>query len=924
MLNAIQEASPLLATAGLTLLHFLWQGCLVALVLAIVLGLTDKGAARLRYALGCTAMVLLAVGPVVTFAVLWPETAASSPAVALEAAPLASAPAAVEAKPLPPAAEARLREQAIAAGDRGEALSQKLRVLMYRAMPWLPLAWGIGVGVMSLRLVAGALGVAVLRRRRVELADLYWRTQVRRLAARMGIWRPVTLLVSELAHVPMVVGWLRPAVVVPVAMLTGLTPGQLRLLLAHELSHLSRWDNWVNLAQLLLETLLFYHPAVWWVSGRIREEREHCCDDAAAALCDDAVQYAEALAAMAGLRRAAPSMALSAAGGSLLGRIRRLLDPPCPGPQGGQRGLAGLVALVLVVGFAVATRATVAQDQEARYVEFPEGSSLGQLYIRDGGKSFNTAIIGAGNAEGWRTYSQASGLVEVPAGAELMLALRATAVSQLSELSKLNPDDLQKLDLVDCGLKDEDLEHIAGLTGLRSLVLSTNRDLTDAGLEHLKGLTSLVWLSLEKTGVACDSAFFDGLSELTYLDVYDTRLNDAGFVRLCRLPQLKTLGIEKAQLSQESLAALRNLRTIEEANFEATTVSDATLEVLGELPALRYLNVARTDISDAGLEFLAETPALEVLNIKFTSVGDGGIALLKTAPSLKRVETEGSQVTKEGLARLASAPAALEEDAEQVVQHSTNPEAPRVGLLMSHFTATGPHWIAKPYGYQHQFTTTMAAMLEEANFDVYAVIEPDTADKGELPDVLAATRLAGKTVDGTDPKALSQLNAIFVKSALNVTDSMIQAVQTAVGNGAGLVVTGSIGHVTPGGGDLLGRLMRIDRPTFFWNGGQPVTCTVAANHPILAPLKVGDSLELSSLFGLASEGTGIEGQALLTAPDEGSTNFCPMYVSSFGKGRIVSLQWFDPAMPNNPFPGRWDLYIRAVNWAANRPADTEW
>jgi hypothetical protein len=728
---------------------------------------------------------------------------------------------------------------------------------------------------------------------------------------------------SELARAPMVVGWFRPVIVVPVAMLTGLTPGQLRVLLAHELSHVARWDHWVNLAQLLLETLLFYHPAVWWVSGRIRDAREHCCDDAAVTFCDDAVQYAEALVAMVRVHRATPAMALSAAGGSLASRIRRLLEPAQSSHPGGQRGLAGLMALVLVAGLAVMVRAALAQDEQARYVAFPEDHSLGQLYVRDAGKPFNTGLAAAGNGEGWRTYAQARGVVEVPASVDLMLTLHAAAVPQLEALETLQPDDLQKLDMVECGLKDEDLAHIKGLTGLRSLVLSTNRDLTDEGLDQLKGLTSLVWLSLERTGVTCDSAFFDGLSSLEFLDVYDTHLGDAGFIRLCRLPKLKTLGIEKAQLSPEALAALRGLRTLEEANFEATTVDNSTLAILGTLPSLRYLNVARTDITNAGLKSLARAPALEVLNVKFTSIGDDGIGWLKKAPRLKRVETEGSKVTEEGLAQFKPV-AESPEEAAASAQRSTNPEAPRVGLFMSHFTATGPHLIAKPYGYQHQYSTDMAAMLEEANFDVYAVIEPGTADKGELPDVLAGTHLAGKTIDATDAQALSQLNVIFVKSALNVEEPVIRAMQTAVRNGTGLVILGGMGTVTPGRGEAISNLVCINNPDFYWNGGKVEVCPVVASHPILGKLKPGDSITVALCDGFSSREGGVRGQVLLGSPETGSKDYCPLYVSTSGKGRVVGMQWFEPPLRNNPFPGRWDLYLRAVNWAAQRPVDTVW
>ena len=117
----------------------------------------------------------------------------------------------------------------------------------------------------------------------------------------MGVRRAVALLESARVEVPMVVGWLRPAILVPVAALSGLTALELEAILAHELAHIRRHDYLVNLLQCVVEALMFYHPATWWISRVIRREREHCCDDMAVAACRDRLVYARALAAMEGL-----------------------------------------------------------------------------------------------------------------------------------------------------------------------------------------------------------------------------------------------------------------------------------------------------------------------------------------------------------------------------------------------------------------------------------------------------------------------------------------------------------------------------------------------------------------------------------------------------------------------------------------------
>jgi BlaR1 peptidase M56/HEAT repeats len=160
--------------------------------------------------------------------------------------------------------------------------------------------------------------------------------------------RPVRLVASALTQVPAVIGWWRPVILMPVSVLTGggLTPLQLDALLAHELAHVRRHDYLVNVLQTVIEALLFYHPAVWWVSTRVREEREHCCDDLAVAACGDARFYATALLTMEQLRTA-PALALAANGGSLVGRVRRLLTPAAG--EAFPRWMAGVVAGGLVI-----------------------------------------------------------------------------------------------------------------------------------------------------------------------------------------------------------------------------------------------------------------------------------------------------------------------------------------------------------------------------------------------------------------------------------------------------------------------------------------------------------------------------------------------------------------------------------------------
>jgi hypothetical protein len=149
----------------------------------------------------------------------------------------------------------------------------------------------------------------------------------------------------------MALGWLRPAILIPAGLLAGMAPAQVEAIVAHELAHIARNDYLVNLFQRCVETLLFYHPAVWWVSDRIRIERELCCDDLAVAVQADRAALAGALIALAEQGAEMPPFTLAAEGGSLSARVRRLLDAPPAGSRGPRLGKAAAGGLILILAF---------------------------------------------------------------------------------------------------------------------------------------------------------------------------------------------------------------------------------------------------------------------------------------------------------------------------------------------------------------------------------------------------------------------------------------------------------------------------------------------------------------------------------------------------------------------------------------------
>jgi hypothetical protein len=159
------------------------------------------------------------------------------------------------------------------------------------------------------------------------MAPPAWQDTTARIAAQVGVRVRVSLMITAQVAVPCVVGWLKPVILLPPAALTGLSTLQLEMVLAHELSHVHRHDYLVNLLQIVVETLLFYHPVVRWISRDARREREHCCDDTAVHACGDALHYAHALTDLEALRSGDMAPALGLNGGDLALRVERLIAP---------------------------------------------------------------------------------------------------------------------------------------------------------------------------------------------------------------------------------------------------------------------------------------------------------------------------------------------------------------------------------------------------------------------------------------------------------------------------------------------------------------------------------------------------------------------------------------------------------------------
>ena len=426
----------------LTLGHFLWQGAALGLLALIGLLALRRASARLRYGLLCTVLAGMALCPPLTLvwllraqgparlALAMPppqepplrETAAAWPPPETPAPLLPAAASTEETAPLPsldltdqsdrsdqtdspaiatataapphasPASYTSYPQDPAPAPAAPPPLPAPAAQPWLQYAPWLLLAYALGVLFMWLRLILALHGGQRLRRRAYPLEDAALLEAFARQATLLGLRAAPAVAFCERVAVPTVVGVLRPLILLPVTIHTGLNQAQIELLLCHELAHIRRYDHLINLLQSVVEAFLFFHPVVLWVSRRIRIERELCCDDLVLAQGGESMTYADALLRMAESSAGTPRYALllSAAGhcGQLTRRLHRILDVPAPRMRLTRTGLAGLLlsgalgifAIVQVAAMQAKPEEVEEQEEPVALVDRTLERSLDQLF----------------------------------------------------------------------------------------------------------------------------------------------------------------------------------------------------------------------------------------------------------------------------------------------------------------------------------------------------------------------------------------------------------------------------------------------------------------------------------------------------------------------------------------------------------------
>lgn len=349
---------------GWTILHSLWQSSLIAIFLGVAMLLLHRHSAHCRYRITIGALFLNLVLAGITFNYYYRVHSGENitQPVGIPDTNYALAP--------------------VIAPDK-TSFTYFSETVTYFAehLPLVVTLWLLGMALMLIRFIGGLAYLQRLKSYKAKPVTFPWQNRLHHLQQQLKIKKLVRLSESALIQTPLVIGFLKPIILLPLGTLADLPAAQVEAILAHELAHLKRHDYFFNLLQSLTEVIFFYHPAIWWISDYVRIERENCCDDQAVAVCGDSVTYARALAALAERIPATPSLALAFAGkdGSLLARIRRQIQQQHTRPSFTDGFVAATVLLLSISLLSATALANLSPKSEGSLAIAPANISAAAL-----------------------------------------------------------------------------------------------------------------------------------------------------------------------------------------------------------------------------------------------------------------------------------------------------------------------------------------------------------------------------------------------------------------------------------------------------------------------------------------------------------------------------------------------------------------
>ena len=423
-----QILTPALVDAiGWTLLHTLWQGALFALLLGLVLILLRAYSPQARYLISIAFLLGFVVCTGLTFSRMYagPVAAPAYTATASDPAPSTAELTRPVTAPTDPAEE-RSEPTPETASQTGFLATS--RAYFDRHLPLLVTVWLMGVLVLQLRLLGQLAFVQRMKTYGTERFPAAWAERLQELENRLGIRRPVRYLTSQRVTGPFTAGWLRPVVLLPREMLASLRESQIVTILAHELAHIKRQDFAVNVMQTFLTTFFFYHPGVWWMSARIQDEREHCCDDLAVAATGERIDYARTLVELQERELAAPKLSAAFGGRGFTGRVSRLLTGYLNTATFGEGVVTTLIfaaVLSLAIGTTGEVQASGSAETDERLPETAAPALRAQIQSESEKAAVDAAIAYAAQEAGRQVSAQN---FDKPAGPEDTFSLLMGAI----------------------------------------------------------------------------------------------------------------------------------------------------------------------------------------------------------------------------------------------------------------------------------------------------------------------------------------------------------------------------------------------------------------------------------------------------------------------------------------------------------------
>lgn len=470
---------------------------------------------------------------------------------------------------------------------------------------------------------------------------------------------------------PFVWGLLRGSVYLP-ADFVGLSGSdQQRSVLAHELSHIARFDAGVNLLQVLAQAVYWFHPFVWWANRKIRQEREKCCDEMAVAHLNTPPEHytgaiVDVLAAERRSARPIPSLAIVGSVRDIEERIKTMLKP---GKKFHKR--PSLVAATVVLFIALVTIPTalvltargqtqpIAQsvDKAPQLPNKPIADSEKPTQPRFAARTFNSEVAfnvcvreTSGSVTRSIGHTPSAAAIEIPAC--YIWWVKPSAPVQNWDLLVREISKNKVPGLVLGSATDSDVQHLAGLTELQHLDLGGTQ-ITDAGLAHLKGLRGLRWLRLLRTPITdVGLQHLKSLTGLEWLMLEYTHITDAGLEHLKDLTKLQGLDLENTQITGAGLEHLKTLTSLRSLDLAGTKTTNAGLEALKALPGLQELYLSDVPITDGGLTHLESLTTLQELDLGKTKITDAGLEHLKGLTDLRTLYLSDMPITDAGLGHL--------------------------------------------------------------------------------------------------------------------------------------------------------------------------------------------------------------------------------------------------------------------------------